>query len=43
MNILGLSFSDHEASAALVMDGKLVSAIARERVTQMNSRSKTSV
>src|SRR5215212_4821378 len=35
MNILGLSFSDHEASAALVMDGKLVSAIARERVTRI--------
>lgn len=34
MNILGLSFSDHEASAALVMNGKLVSAIARERVTR---------
>lgn len=35
MNILGLSFSDHEASAALVMNGKLVSAIARERVTRI--------
>jgi carbamoyltransferase len=35
MNILGLSFSDHEASAALVMDGKLTSAIARERVTRL--------
>ncbi|HEY2963182.1 MAG TPA: carbamoyltransferase C-terminal domain-containing protein [Pyrinomonadaceae bacterium] len=34
MNILGLSFSDHEASAALVMNGKLMSAIARERVTR---------
>ena len=35
MNILGLSFSDHEASAALVMDGKLTTAIARERVTRL--------
>jgi carbamoyltransferase len=35
MNILGLSFSDHEASAALVMSGKLKSAIARERVTRI--------
>ena len=35
MNVLGLSFSDHEASAALVMDGKLISAIARERVTRI--------
>jgi predicted NodU family carbamoyl transferase len=35
MNVLGLSFSDHEASAALVIDGKLTSAIARERVTRI--------
>jgi carbamoyltransferase len=35
MNVLGLSFSDHEASAALVIDGKLTSAIARERVTRL--------
>lgn len=35
MNVLGLSFSDHEASAALVMNGKLTSAIARERVTRL--------
>lgn len=35
MNVLGLSFSDHEASAALVMDGKLCAAIARERITRL--------
>ena len=35
MNVLGLSFSDHEASAALVMDGKLSTAIARERITRL--------
>ena len=35
MNVLGLSFSDHEASAALVVNGKLTSAIARERVTRI--------
>src|SRR6185369_12086086 len=35
MNVLGLSFSDHEASAALVINGKLTSAIARERVTRL--------
>lgn len=35
MNVLGLSFSDHEASAALVVNGKLRSAIARERITRM--------
>lgn len=35
MKVLGLSFSDHEASAALVIDGKLTSAIARERVTRL--------
>lgn len=35
MNVLGLSFSDHEASAALVMDGKLCAAIARERLTRL--------
>lgn len=35
MNVLGLSFSDHEASAALVVDGELSSAIARERVTRI--------
>lgn len=35
MNVLGLSFSDHEASAALVMDGKLRCAIARERITRL--------
>lgn len=35
MNVLGLSFSDHEASAALVIEGKLSSAIARERLTRI--------
>jgi carbamoyltransferase len=35
MNVLGLSFSDHEASAALVVDGKLTTAIARERLTRL--------
>jgi carbamoyltransferase len=35
MNVLGLSFSDHEASAALVVEGKLSSAIARERLTRL--------
>jgi carbamoyltransferase len=35
MNVLGLSFSDHEASAALVVGGKLSSAIARERLTRL--------
>ncbi|HSE18764.1 MAG TPA: carbamoyltransferase C-terminal domain-containing protein [Pyrinomonadaceae bacterium] len=35
MNVLGLSFSDHEASAALVMNGKLCAAIARERITRL--------
>jgi len=35
MNVLGLSFSDHEASAALVADGKLATAIARERLTRL--------
>lgn len=35
MNVLGLSFSDHEAAAALVVDGKLVSAIARERLSRL--------
>jgi carbamoyltransferase len=35
MNVLGLSFSDHEASAALVVDGKLTAAIARERITRL--------
>lgn len=35
MKVLGLSFSDHEASAALVVDGRLVAAIARERLTRL--------
>lgn len=35
MNVLGLSFSDHEAAAALVIGGRLSSAIARERLTRI--------
>lgn len=35
MIILGLGFTDHETSAALVIDGKLSSAIARERLTRI--------
>ena len=32
--VLGLGFTDHEASAALVVDGRLRTAIARERLTR---------
>ena len=35
MNILGLGFTQHECSAALVIDGELRSAIARERVSRI--------
>jgi carbamoyltransferase len=35
MVILGLGFTDHEASAALVVDGKLIVGIARERLTRI--------
>ncbi len=35
MKILGLGFTDHETSAALVIDGNLRSAIARERLTRI--------
>jgi carbamoyltransferase len=33
--ILGLGYTAHEASAALVVDGKVVDAIARERLTRL--------
>lgn len=35
MKILGLGFTDHETSAALVIDGRLRQAIARERLTRI--------
>src|SRR5665213_2838010 len=35
MIILGLGFTDHDASAALVVDGHLKTAIARERLTRL--------
>jgi carbamoyltransferase len=35
MVVLGLGFTDHDASAALVVDGKLKTAIARERLTRL--------
>lgn len=35
MVILGLGFTDHETSAALVVDGELSTAIARERLTRL--------
>lgn len=35
MRVLGLGFTQHECSAALVIDGKLCTAIARERVTRI--------
>jgi len=35
MVVLGLGFTDHEASAALVIDGELKTAIARERLTRL--------
>lgn len=34
MNILGVSFDYHEASAALVQDGKIIAAAAEERFTR---------
>ena len=34
MVVLGLGFTDHEASAALVIDGRPVSAVALERITR---------
>lgn len=35
MNILGLGYTQHECSAALVVDGELRTAIARERVSRI--------
>ncbi len=35
MVVLGLGFTDHDASAALVIDGQLKTAIARERLTRL--------
>ena len=35
MNVLGLGFTDHDAAAALVVDGQLKTAIARERLTRL--------
>ena len=35
MVVIGLGFTDHEASAALVVDGELRTAIARERLTRL--------
>jgi carbamoyltransferase len=35
MIVLGLGFNDHETSAALVIDGELCTAIARERLTRI--------
>jgi carbamoyltransferase len=35
MIVLGLGFTDHDASAALVVDGVLKTAIARERLTRL--------
>jgi carbamoyltransferase len=34
MVVLGLGFTDHDASAALVIDGRLKTAIARDRITR---------
>jgi carbamoyltransferase len=35
MVVLGLGFTDHEASAALVVNGRLATAIARERISRL--------
>lgn len=40
MIVLGLGFTDHEASAALVIDGVLKSAISRERLTRLKKDGK---
>jgi carbamoyltransferase len=40
MVILGIGFVDHEASAALVIDGVLKSGIARERLTRIKKDGK---
>lgn len=34
MNVLGISYGYHDASASLVMDGRVVAAIAEERLTR---------
>jgi carbamoyltransferase len=41
MKVLGLGFTHHECSAALVIDGKLCTAIARERVTRIKRDGKS--
>jgi carbamoyltransferase len=35
MVVLGLGFTDHDAAAAIVIDGQLQTAIARERLTRL--------
>jgi carbamoyltransferase len=35
MNVLGLSFGNHDSAAALAVDGHLVAGIARERLTRL--------
>lgn len=35
MVVLGLGYTDHDASAALVIDGRLATSIARERLTRL--------
>lgn len=41
MKVLGLGFTHHECSAALVIDGELCTAIARERVTRIKRDGKS--
>lgn len=41
MVVLGLGFTDHETSAALVVDGKLVVGIARERLSRIKRDGKS--
>jgi carbamoyltransferase len=38
--VLGLGFTDHEASAAIVVDGRLATGIARERLTRIKKDGK---
>lgn len=40
MVVLGLGFTNHEASAALVIDGKVATGIARERLTRVKKDGK---
>ena len=40
MVVLGLGFTDHEASAAIVVDGRLATGVARERLTRMKKDGK---